>query len=250
MRVSLPRRVRDRVVHTYRTVSYALIERCENILLWLRLFWQTRLGLLEIYQPIYTHQPGSGEPALRECEDRLRAFTARLPDGPISVLDIGCNIGFFVLSLAQRGGICVGVDAAGKQILAAKAIAALNKAKNATFVHTAVTPENVFTLPRCDLVLCLSVFHHWVRVFGKDAACRMLQIVAEHTGRYLVFETGQPDEVGARWAYELEFMHPDADTWAQVFLREAGFAEVHNLGTFPTSVSNTPRHLFLAVRAS
>ena len=78
----------------------------------------------------------------------------------------------------------------------------------------------------------------------------MLRVVAEHAERYLVFETGQPDEVGAKWAHELTFMEPDAKIWTQDFLREVGFDEVHNLGTFPTSVSDTPRHLFLAVRSA
>ena len=122
MSTPLGSRLRGRVLQTYRSLSYALMEKLEGCLSWACLFWQVRLGLLEVYQPIYSRRWGVEDSALRGCEDRLRAFTAKLPGGPISVLDFGCNIGFFVFSLAERGGACVGIDAGRKEVIAAKAL--------------------------------------------------------------------------------------------------------------------------------
>lgn len=234
----------------YRSGSYALVHALTVAMLRARLFWQIRLGLLKVYQPHpFGKEWGGNAEQLRACGDRLDAATAKLPaDIPLSTLDLGCNLGYFTFQMAQRGGLCIGIDAGHKEIMAAEALAHIYRVPNVVFARMEITPEIGPKLPRVDLVICLSIFHHLVRANGENGARKIMQQVADSAGRFLLFETGQPDEVSAKWAPELSFMEPDPDVWIRDFLTGLGFDTVENLGLFPTSVSETPRHLYLAAR--
>ena len=98
-----------------------------------------------------------------------------------------------------------------------------------------------------DLVVFLSVFHHFVRYFGQDSALSMLSGIARKANRFLVFETGQPNEESS-WAHELAFMGDDPGAWSEDTLRSLGFDRVLRLGQFATSVSDVKRHLLVGER--
>ncbi len=239
-----------RLGDSYRNISYSLVSAATVALLRVRLFWQVRLGLLKVYQPHPFGEHWRGNAAeLRACTDRLEAIVSNLPtDIPLSTLDIGCNLGYFTFQMAQRGGLCIGIDAGRKEIMAAEALARIYDAPNAIFTRMQIAPGIGPKLPQVDLVICLSIFHHLVRSFGEPTALEIMEQVAGAANRFLVFETGQPNEATAKWASELSFMGPDPDTWTRNFLVGLGFHKVSNLGSFPTSVSQIPRHLYLAER--
>lgn len=228
-------------------ISNALIHRLNLAFLKVRLFVQYRFGLLKQYQPLpFPSKILPVKYSGRECHDRFEAISKVLPSNiPLSMLDVGCNIGYFVFRIAKWGGMCLGTDIGRNEIMTANAIATINNIKNAAFFRFEVTPETVHSLPRFDLVICLSVFHHFVRHFGEKNAVQIMSIIANKT-RYLVFETGQPDEVEKEWAKDLQFMGADPQEWSSNFLKDIGFTTVHYLGEFPTSVSIVPRHLFVA----
>jgi len=50
-----------------------------------------------------------------------------------------------------------------------------------------LTPNTISTLPGFDVVLLLTVYHHWVNAFGREAAESMLQEVAGNTNK-IIFE--------------------------------------------------------------
>lgn len=50
-----------------------------------------------------------------------------------------------------------------------------------------ITPETVTMLPRFDVTLLLTVFHHWDRRYGRDDAEEMLRQTGVRTGK-LFFE--------------------------------------------------------------
>lgn len=232
-----------------RDIANALLFRFVLVGLRLRLWLQISCRLVEQYQPIPFAGPNQRASArLRQCQDRFEAMSRVLPQRPLSVLDIGCNIGYFTFSMAQRGGFCLGIDVSRNDLMVAQALATLHQVGNVAFSELRIEPENASTLPRADVVICLSVFHHWVHRYGEETASKIMRGIADSACRYLVFETGQPEEKSKAWASSLEFMTPDSDNWTRCFLTELGFANVALLGEFDTSVSPVPRRLYLAER--
>ena len=233
-----------------RELANAIIRRGYIYFLHFRLFSQLGLGFLKRYQPnLFNSMERGKKRSLRNCIDRYEAFSALLPKNkPLSVLDVGCEQGYFVFEMSKRGGICIGVDQDSHKIEIAQALATVHNIPNALFTRIEVNEENIDIFPKVDVVICLSIFHHWVRTFGEHGAKRIMGILSDRADNYFLFDTGQPNEVKKEWARKLSFMVPDPDTWIRNFLTELGFEKVHNLGQFPTSVSDVPRSLYVAIR--
>lgn len=232
-----------------RVLGNVILHRLTLLGLRLRLVVQRVLRLTHEYQadPFAKGAPKSTEG--RSCVDRFAAFSTHLPDGtPLSVLDIGCNQGYFVFRMAERGGLCIGIDSDRNEVMYARAQAAIHRVPNTVFAEMTVDRESAKGLPAVDVTICLSIFHHWVRFFGADAAKDILRTVADRTRRYLIFETGQSEEKDAVWASEVAFMGPDSGVWIRSFLTELGFSTIHEAGPFATTVSNVPRTLYVAVK--
>ena len=131
---------------------------------------------------------------------------------------------------------------------AAKALAAGNGIKNIVFTQMEVTPENASLLPKTDMVICLSIFHHWIRKLGQEKSFQIMKALADSTNKYFVFDSGQPNEKNVEWNECLEFMNPDIEEWAEAYFKELGFSRTVNLGDFRTSLSKVPRTLFIATK--
>ena len=56
------------------------------------------------------------------------------------------------------------------------------------FLLMDVKPDDVQRLPSFDVVLLLSVHHHWLRAYGPEQTEGMLRGLAEKTGRAMIFE--------------------------------------------------------------
>ncbi|MGD2081031.1 MAG: hypothetical protein PVJ36_07875, partial [Nitrospirota bacterium] len=97
-------------------------------------------------------------------------------------------------------------------------------------------------------VLFLSVFHHLVKYHGRECAIEILRTLAGKCRGQFFFETGQPDERGAKWSRLMEFIG-GTDEWArEFFTRQCGFRSVRCLGSFETFLTPVKRKLFLAER--
>lgn len=204
---------------------------------------------VDSYQPALVRGRLLGPRPLRDCAARWEAMRPHLapPEGGGSALDLGCDLGYFTFRLAEAGYVALGVEASPDYVFLARALAEIGRYESATFLRLAIAPDNVAALPACDVVLCLSVFHHWVKHHGPAGAEGMLRQAARRAGRHLVFETGQPEE-DARWAGAMAFMGPDSRAWIERCLAGLGFDLVRHLGRFATHVSPVPRDLFIASR--
>ncbi|HWV54430.1 class I SAM-dependent methyltransferase [Pseudorhodoplanes sp.] len=232
----------------FRDVGNVVLDRGSRALLGLRLGLQNALALTHRYQPD-PFSPIEGQRDPRACEARFVAMSRATADlARPSVMDIGCNQGFFTFRFAQRGGVCFGIDNDRSELMTARARAALAGVRNVAFMELTLDEKSVMGLPRTDIVVCLSIYHHWVRYFGRDSADAVLAAIAGRATEALVFDTGQPEETETRWARELEFMKPTGREWIADRLSEFGFASVSHLGRFPTSLSPVPRDLFVARR--
>jgi SAM-dependent methyltransferase len=218
-----------------------------RLALLIRLNLQTLMLGSKGYQPNPFSDDSSSDP--RSSTARFRASVALLQDlvHP-SVIDVGCNQGYFTFKFAELGGICLGFDNDISELMIARARAALNSVDNVSFIHMTLTYDNIETLPKADIVVCLSVFHHWVRYYGKDKALSMLKALSEKAEKALIFDTGQPEEMSVKWSKLLGFMTPTGPEWIESQLGLYGFSVVRSVGTFSTLLSQVPRTLFVARR--
>ena len=232
------------IIPSIRDLANSLIFRLSTLMLRVRLYLQVRLKLTKNYQPNPFDRKKSS--ALRVCADRYDAISSNLPDSPLSCLDIGCNQGYFTLSFAERGGYCLGIDEDRNAIFIAEAIRQINSVQNAVFSNSMVELENIPGLPKFDVVIFLSVFHHIVRHNGLSYAPQYMRELSRRNANYLVFETGQPNEQTMVWAKDMEFMLPDIEKWVEEMLLDIGYEKVKVIGRYQAVRSEVPRLLFLA----
>lgn len=151
---------------------------------------------------------------------------------PAGAMDIGCNIGFFSIHLARKGITTLGLESNARFFrTAAHAKRQLN-CHNLNLQLGEISPATIHLLPRVDVCLCLSVWHHWVRHWGLDAANRILEGIWDRTGQVLFFDTGQSEMPKL---YRLPEMVPDPQTWLINYLGSivGPRNEVTCLGSFP-----------------
>ena len=147
-----------------------------------------------------------------------------------SAMDVGCQIGYFDFALAEKGIPTLGVDLEDRSLRIARYAARKTETNDVGFLCMAVSPTTVGLLPTVDLVLVLSIWHHWVRAYGLEGATVILSRLWERCRVTMFFETGE-NEMPAD--YGLPAMLPTPKEWVGAYLEKtcAG-AEVAHLGQF------------------
>jgi SAM-dependent methyltransferase len=209
-----------------------------------------------IYQPL----PWLGVQEARRSrgtKDRAAAILTQIKNSPVApqtAMDIGCNVGYFALTLVEHGLFVYAIDSSESNLAVARA--ANRKIRgNGWFapLELMCTPDNTRHLPSVDIMLVLSVWHHWVRYFGVDAATSMLQQIWRKTRVALFFDTGE-DEMPAHYA--LPFEGADPTQWLERYLVQlCSDGEVFHLGRFAAfapggreKVGEIARSLFMVRR--
>ena len=110
----------------------------------------------------------------RATRERWQLIRERIDSNDVSLVDIGCNAAELTAKAEQEGLVSVGVD----RPVCNGIPDAIQKAKELdrlSIVVGDVTPENVDRYSEYDVILLLSVYHHWWRQFGEDGAKSMLE---------------------------------------------------------------------------
>jgi hypothetical protein len=168
-----------------------------------------------------------------------------------SAVDIGANIGWFVFAFDALGIPAVGVEREARSVrIALYARQRTPQPSRASFLVLDLDPTTLRFVPPADCVVCLSVWHHFVRDVGLEPATRMLRGIWERTNKVLFFETGE-NEMPLSWG--LPRMEPDSATWLTSYLEETctGSRIVH-LGRHDAGLDGATtamRNLFAIVRA-
>lgn len=104
-----------------------------------------------------------------------------------NILDIGCAEGVLTSRFADAGLFAIGIDKSIMRLSSAQRKNRLNEGVG--FMQYEINPDTIQQLPEFDIVLLLTVYHHWCRDygFGWDAAEEMLQTLVDKSGK-LVFE--------------------------------------------------------------
>jgi len=222
----------------------AIIYRASIKLHRLRYFLQKKLKLTKKYQP--NPFDISDNSNIRDCLQRFSCIDEALPNRALSCLDIGCNEGFFVFKLSERGGFCLGIDSGRNEIMTANSIKSIHNVKNTVFTNLHLNSAELKNLPSFEVIIFLSVFHHLVKNNSLEYAKDFVSEISKINRKYLIFETGQPDEEGVAWSEVLSFMLPDINDWIIKMLQEAGYKNISIIGKNKSIRSNVKRSLFLA----
>ncbi|MFX0195102.1 MAG: class I SAM-dependent methyltransferase [Candidatus Hodarchaeota archaeon] len=195
----------------------------------LRVFvWLNRLGIVTFYQPLPRLGVKTDAARTARAVRRWEAIKQDLNSGPMSVLDIGCNVGFYSIKLAELGHFVTGIDNHLFYTFAFCAKEALG-IPNLTFSNLLLTPKNIKTLPNYDCTLLLSVFHHWCVSYGTDDALQMLDDVYKKTNRVLFFETAQEDTASEKYRAVLPDMGEAPEIWLHGYFRQRGCRDVRTI---------------------
>jgi len=120
------------------------------------------------------------------ADERWELIRPQLSDSDRSVLDVGSNIGSMTMLAAAGGRFALGVEPEARLVRAswrqARGVSSIG------FVRMRIDPQSVLTLPEFDVVLCLSVHHYWVRIFGEDPAWQIVGELLRRARKKLFFE--------------------------------------------------------------
>jgi hypothetical protein len=170
------------------------------------------------YQPL----PWVGiEKAKRDTgvESRWRVIAPVVEERNVrTALDVGCNVGFFPLSLAQMGVEVVGVEQVARPVRLFTYTVRKLGLDNVGVLHWRISPYTVRMLPEADCVLFLSVWHHLTKDYGLEGAEQVLKALWAKTCKVLFFETGEREMTPN---YNLPDMGPDPAAYLQSYLEQA-----------------------------
>lgn len=159
-----------------------------------------------------------------------------------SVLDLGCAEGFYVRRAATAGCFSIGVDNNNEIFALSQAAKNLEKEQNSGFVLGKIGEELLDNLPEFDMVICLSVLHHVIRIEGLDSMKGYLKRIARKHKKAFLFDMGTSNEPGQK--SELPDMGENPEFWIKDLLEECGFKNVTLLAETP-SPNGVPRPFFL-----
>ena len=203
-------------------------------------------GFFDKYQPIYGQEIKS---AIRVSSDRYNNFSRYIINSKVSnVLDIGCNIGYFSLKCSEANKFVVGVDYDFFNITICNYLKNSHELKNSFFQRALIDEDYIDTMPFFDSVIFLSVFHHWVKEYGKERSLIMLEKLCKKTKVCLIFETGQSNEIGTKWFEKMSFMGTDINIWAEETFKKFGFSQIIELGNYDTGLTKTQRTMFAILK--
>lgn len=183
---------------------------------------------------------GSRWTAMEPVVERLRVRSA---------LDVGANVGYFPIKLAQRGIPSVALESDPKCVRTAMTAVRRNGLDNVAVMDLELRPDTLGLLPSTDCTLLLSVWHHLVRGLGFDAATDLLRGLWGRTGKVMFFDSGE-DEMPA--SFGLPRMVPTPDVWlTEYLLKTCAGGRVEHLGrhrAFDAAGLPTDRALFAVIR--
>ncbi len=186
----------------------------------------------ESYQPVLKKdgQFAGGE---RNYAGRLRILEREIDFTDKTVLDLGCSGGFFSFSVAHKARSVIAVDADTHIIANNNAAAKQHGFENISFLCREIGEELLNELPNFDIVLFMSVFHHfistsqtydWSSGANITAAFQTLSKIRNLADTF-VFETGHSDE-GFDWCHDIAALSADSPSWVNKHVFGSSFRNV------------------------
>lgn len=118
-------------------------------------------------------------------EVRWEFIKSHVNDNAQSLIDVGCAEGEFAIRAAEIGLKVTGFDSNVSRIRNAKKNG--KKYSNLNFNLVELSPGTIEELPESDIILFLTVHHHWTRAYGYDDAANMFRVLVKK-GRTIFYE--------------------------------------------------------------
>ena len=202
------------------------------------------------YHPVAS-LPGRSAARGTGSESRWAAMLPVIRERAVeSAVDIGASEGYFSIMLGEAGIPAIAME--GDPVTSRTAIFAVRRSglDNVGVLVLELTPDNVVVVPASDCILCLSIWHHFVRYYGLGPATSMLESIWSRTGKVLFFDTGENEMTPE---YRLPPMDPDPRSWLSAYLAETcSGSRIEHLGmhaAFDPSGRPCERNLFAVIRA-
>jgi len=202
-----------------------------------------------LYQPVSSLPKSAARAA--GSESRWSAMFPIIRSQEVaSAVDIGACEGYFSIELGAEGIPTIAIESHPGNVRTALLAVRRSGTRNVGVLAMAVTPENVRTLPAADCVLCLSIWHHFVRTYGLAEATAMLEGIWRQTRKVMFFDTGETEMTPD---YELPAMTPDPRSWLNDYLvRTCPSSRIEHLGShraFDPAGNPCRRNLFAVIRS-
>ncbi|WP_252699105.1 methyltransferase [Natronosalvus vescus] len=120
-----------------------------------------------------------------DTQKRLEIIQKQIDENDSSLLDIGCADGYLTSKFHEKGLFCIGVDQAEQMLAIARS--GRQYKDGLGFIRKEITPDSLSKLPDFDVILLLTVYHHWVNSYGLKTAEDMLVELTEK-GNKLFFQ--------------------------------------------------------------
>jgi hypothetical protein len=153
-------------------------------------------GRRELYQPIPRPDFDSSWPVVRRCADRfqqMQRFLSEigLPSSGLTVLDLACSYGWFVAAFGKGRSQAMGVDRDPRALRVGRIAYGLRSDQ--------VVADDLLGFARAcerrfDVVLALSVLHHYALGMESESPQEVLRQLDRLTGRVLFLDSGQSHE--------------------------------------------------------
>jgi SAM-dependent methyltransferase len=101
-----------------------------------------------------------------------------------TALDIGCAEGYMTNRLAKEGYFSIGIDIQADRVSDAQKKYGIEEGLG--FMKYKLTPDNIEIIPDTNIILLLTVYHHWINQFGKGKSENMLEHLVDHSDKLFI----------------------------------------------------------------
>lgn len=181
-------------------------------------------GIREVYRGFrdyIEYDLGSDYQELRsDNQVRWDFISSHIDEDDRSLIDIGCAEGEFAARAAEMGLNVTGFDRNVTRLHTARTEHA--EYSNLRFEEAELNPETIGDLPKSDVILFLTVHHHWVRAYGWDEAANMFRTLLEK-GETVIYEP--PGHIGIKESTETGSLKPENSISYYTQILESDFGE-------------------------
>jgi SAM-dependent methyltransferase len=170
-----------------------------------------------------------------------------------SLKDVGCCVGFFCHKAAETYNMnIIGIDYNERFLrIAQYAKQYVKNGNNELFCNMKVDKNNADVLPKTDVTILFSLWHHWVFHYGLNNATQILKIVWLTTNHVLLFESGEEE---TKKEFNLPFDKKASDWLEEYLSSNLDRAKIEKVGEFSAGdyphykIKEHKRTVFVAIK--
>ena len=117
-------------------------------------------------------------------EFRWEKIEQHLDSSDKNALDLGCADGFFSNELSKKGVLTLGIDY--NRLRLKQCRKKYSEKEELSFMRCDLNERSISKIPETDVVLVLTVFHHWADINGFEEAEQMLKEIGKKTGKNIL----------------------------------------------------------------